>query len=44
MENLKITTRPNRPTHPVAPETEHRGVRIPVGADSRLFGGWGVRF
>jgi hypothetical protein len=44
MDLSQITARPSRPARPVAPEIEHRGVRLPTGADSRLFGGWGVRF
>jgi hypothetical protein len=31
---------PSAPTQP----RETRGVRLPTGADSKLFGGWGVRF
>jgi hypothetical protein len=26
------------------PAGDRRGVRLPAGADSKLFGGWGVRF
>jgi len=26
------------------PQTDARGVRVPTGADSSLFGGWGIRF
>jgi len=26
------------------PAGDRRGVRLPPGADSKLFGGWGVRF
>jgi hypothetical protein len=23
---------------------DRRGIRLPAGADSKLFGGWGIRF
>ena len=32
-----------RQPEPAQPR-ESRGVRLPAGADSKLFGGWGVRF
>jgi hypothetical protein len=37
------TARPVRRPAPI-PAAEHHVVRLPAGADSRLFGGWGVRF
>ncbi len=43
MEIQSSTIRPVRRPLPVA-DREHRGVRLPTGADSKLFGGWGVRF
>jgi hypothetical protein len=36
-------TRPGRVQGP-EPVGGRRGVRRPPGADSKLFGGWGVRF
>jgi hypothetical protein len=46
MESQSIAARPIRRPQPAAnPETSHRGgVRLPAGADARIFGGWGVRF
>jgi hypothetical protein len=43
---MQIQTAAARPVRPVPPvfESDRRGVRLPAGADSRLFGGWGVRF
>jgi hypothetical protein len=37
------TATPIRRPEPIA-EPSHRNVRLPASADSRLFGGWGIRF
>lgn len=42
MTSLDPAVRVRRPVQP--PDTDRRNVRLPVGADSKLFGGWGVRF
>ncbi len=39
----QLVIRPIRRPQPLA-EADRRGVRLPAGADSTLFGGWGVRF
>ncbi len=41
---FQTTARPIRRPAPAALETDRRGVRLPQGADTKLFGGWGVRF
>jgi hypothetical protein len=43
MELQVIAARPIRFPLPGA-DRDRRAVRLPVGADSKLFGGWGVRF
>ncbi len=43
MELQTIAARPVRLPLAVA-DRDRRAVRLPVGADSKLFGGWGVRF
>jgi hypothetical protein len=40
---LQNAPRLARPVAPAA-NSDRRAVRLPVGADSKLFGGWGVRF
>ncbi len=43
---MTTQTAATRPARPAASPTadDRRGVRLPQGADSQLFGGWGVRF
>jgi hypothetical protein len=43
MPQSLVTARPVRVLVP-EPAGDRRGVRFPPGADSKLFGGWGVRF
>jgi hypothetical protein len=43
MELQTSAPRPVRRPFPAA-DREHRAVRLPAGADSKLFGGWGIRF
>jgi hypothetical protein len=43
METKNLAIRPVRRPQPDL-DTYRRGVRLPIGADSKLFGGWGVRF
>jgi hypothetical protein len=43
MAHPVVTARPVRLPAP-EPAGDRRGVRLPAGADSKLFGGWGVRF
>jgi hypothetical protein len=45
MEFSPVAARPiRRPIAAPVAEADRRGVRLPAGADSKLFGGWGVRF
>jgi len=43
MAEPTVAARPVRLPVP-EPASDRRAVRLPLGADSKLFGGWGVRF
>jgi len=43
MQIQNVVARPIRRPQ-LASAADHHSVRLPVGADSKLFGGWGVRF
>jgi hypothetical protein len=42
MTRPTTSTRPVRPTAPIDSAVSHM-VRLPVGTDSRIFGGWGIK-